>query len=84
VNKKGFKTKDIRLASLIWSYTGECPALEENFPKVFIFSYHPEIAGITKNYYTGQTQEIKVAELFDKYNALKNLASFGGGDDNGQ
>ena len=81
MNKQGFRTKDIRLASLIWVYTGECPELEEGFPKVFVFSYHPEIAGITKNYYTGQTQEIKVAELFDRYNALKNLARFGGEED---
>jgi len=81
LNKQGFRTKDIRLASLIWSYTGECPSLEEGFPKVFVFSYHPEIADITKNYYTGQSQEIKVAELFDKYNALKNLVNLGDNKD---
>lgn len=81
MNKQGFRTKDIRLASLIWVYTGECPRLEEGFPKVFVFSYHPEIAGISQRYYTGQTQEIKVAELFDKYNALKNLARLGSEED---
>lgn len=81
MNKKGFKTKDIRLASLIWAYTGECQTLEEGFPKVFTFSYHPEITDISQRYYTGQSQEIKVAELFDKYNALKNLVNLGDNKD---
>jgi len=70
---KRFKTSDIRLASLIWHITGECPEVEGDYPKVFFFSYRPEIPSLAKSYYSGADIPTKVSELFEKYNALKNM-----------
>jgi hypothetical protein len=78
---KRFKTKDIRLASLIWSHTGECPELQGDFPKTFVFSHRPGLGEVIKKYYAGELQEVNVAELFNRYVALRNLASLEGSND---
>jgi len=81
MSSKRFKTKDIRLASLIWSHTGECPELQGDFPKTFVFTYRPGLGEVIKKYYSGEEQQVKVAELFNRYVALRNLATLGGGND---
>jgi len=81
---KELKTQDIRLASLVWLFTGECPEVTGDYPKVFVFSNHPELKQTIKDYYSGQGIQVKVSERFDRYNALRNLIRLemeGGVDD---
>jgi hypothetical protein len=81
---KELKTQDIRLASLVWLFTGECPEVTGDYPKVFVFPNHPELKQTIRGYYSEQGIQVKVSELFDRYNALRNLIRLemeGGVDD---